>query len=52
MDEILKLAQKSGMSQEQGTTATGGLMSMIKQYIPAEQYAKLGKRLAVFFFVI
>ena len=41
MDAILKLAQDSGMSKEQGTTATGGLMSMVKQYLPADQYAKL-----------
>jgi len=37
----LKMAKQSGMSEEQGKTTMGGLMSMLKQYLPAEHYQKL-----------
>lgn len=45
MEDILKIAQDSGMSQEQGETATGGLMAFVKNKIPADQFAQLSEKI-------
>ena len=41
MEEVLKLAKKAGMSEEQGKAAMGGFVGLLKQHVPAEQYAQL-----------
>lgn len=41
MDQLLKLAQQAGMTEEQGKTAAGGIFGLLKSQLSEGQYAKL-----------
>ncbi|CAJ1946314.1 unnamed protein product [Cylindrotheca closterium] len=41
MDQLMKLAGDAGLSEEQGKTATGGIMSMVKQNLDSGSYQKI-----------
>jgi hypothetical protein len=41
MDQLMKLAGDAGLSEEQGKTATGGIMSMVKQNLDSGNYNKI-----------
>eukprot|EP00545_Synedropsis_sp_CCMP1620_P012874 CAMPEP_0119009472 /NCGR_PEP_ID=MMETSP1176-20130426/4385_1 /TAXON_ID=265551 /ORGANISM="Synedropsis recta cf, Strain CCMP1620" /LENGTH=163 /DNA_ID=CAMNT_0006961993 /DNA_START=171 /DNA_END=662 /DNA_ORIENTATION=- len=45
MEALLKLATDSGMTAEQGKTATGGLFAFLKENVPAEQFSQIEEKL-------
>ena len=45
MDDLLKLAQDAGMTQEQGETASGGLMSFLKDSMGEGDFNKVQEQM-------
>jgi hypothetical protein len=41
MDQLLKLAQESGMTESQGETASGGIFGLLKANLGEEEYGKI-----------
>jgi hypothetical protein len=44
MEQLMKLAQQAGMTEEQGKTAIGGIFGLLKDHLSESNYSKLSKQ--------